>query len=129
MYSDPVACSRLLSPATQCVSVCLLFALSQIDMKFFVGFVGVLLVLFAVLSSIGLLSYIGVAGSLIILEVVPFLVLAVGVDNLFIIVHSYEVSTRCLCKIAPSGHLPCTVCKLLGAHSTFMVWSSCYLAC
>ena len=30
-------------------------------------------------------------GSLIILEVVPFLVLAVGVDNLFIMVHSYEV--------------------------------------
>ena len=31
--------------------------------------------------------------SLIILEVVPFLVLAVGVDNLFILVHSYEVHT------------------------------------
>ena len=31
--------------------------------------------------------------SLIKLEVVPFLVLAVGVDNLFILVHSYEVSS------------------------------------
>lgn len=60
-------------------------------MKFFVGLVGVSLVLLAVVASIGLLSYSGVAGSLIILEVVPFLVLAVGVDNLFIIVHSYEV--------------------------------------
>ncbi len=63
-------------------------------MKFFVGLVGVGLVLLAVVASIGLLSYMGVAGSLIILEVVPFLVLAVGVDNLFIIVHSYEVSTH-----------------------------------
>ncbi len=61
-------------------------------MKFFVGLVGVGLVLLAVVASIGILSYMGVAGSLIILEVVPFLVLAVGVDNLFIIVHSYEVS-------------------------------------
>ena len=50
------------------------------------------MVLVAVLSSIGLLSYIGVMNTLIILEVVPFLVLAVGVDNFFILVHSYEVS-------------------------------------
>ena len=36
----------------------------------------------------------GIESSLIILEVVPFLVLAVGVDNLFILVHSYEVRGR-----------------------------------
>ena len=77
------------------VSVCVPFyciiSCIQIDMKFTVGFIGVLLVLLAVLAAIGTLSYIGIAASLIILEVVPFLVLAVGVDNLFIIVHSYEV--------------------------------------
>ena len=48
--------------------------------------------LLAVGASVGFLSLFGVEGSLIILEVVPFLVLAVGVDNLFILVHSYEVS-------------------------------------
>jgi Niemann-Pick C1 protein len=36
--------------------------------------------------------------TLIIIEVVPFLVLAVGVDNLFIIVHSYEVRPGYTCK-------------------------------
>ena len=75
------------SPMT--LHLCLLS--KQIDMKLIVGFIGVLLVLLAVLAAIGTLSYIGIAASLIILEVVPFLVLAVGVDNLFIIVHSYEV--------------------------------------
>ena len=58
------------------------------------GTVGVLMVGMAVTSALGLYGYLGVKGTLIALEVVPFLVLAVGVDNLFIIVHAYEV---CLC--------------------------------
>ena len=69
-----------------------LFMCPQIDMKISVGFLGVLLVLFAVVASICLLNLARVTVTLIIIEVVPFLVLAVGVDNLFIIVHSYEVS-------------------------------------
>ena len=60
-------------------------------MKISVGFVGVLIVLFAVLTAICFLNLARVTATLIIIEVVPFLVLAVGVDNLFIIVHSYEV--------------------------------------
>lgn len=55
------------------------------------GFFGVFIVIVAVGGSLGFLSYLNVEASLIILEVVPFLVLAVGVDNLFILVHSYEV--------------------------------------
>lgn len=58
------------------------------------------MVLLAVISSLGLLSYVGITATLIILEVVPFLVLAVGVDNLFILVHSYEVCIQyinCVC--------------------------------
>ena len=68
-----------------------LLSYTQVDMKISIGFIGVLMVLVAVVSSIGLLSYIGVMNTLIILEVVPFLVLAVGVDNFFILIHSYEV--------------------------------------
>ena len=49
--------------------------------------------LVAVTSSLGMYSYFNVKSSLIVLEVVPFLVLAVGVDNLFILVHSYEVQS------------------------------------
>ena len=47
--------------------------------------------LVAVVASLGVYSYMAVTATLIVLEVVPFLVLAVGVDNLFILVHSYEV--------------------------------------
>lgn len=61
-----------------------------IDLKISVGFVGVLFVLLSVMSSIGFYSYCGVAGTLIIFEVIPFLVLAVGVDNIFIIVQHFE---------------------------------------
>lgn len=63
----------------------------QVDLKIVLGLCGVLIVLLAVAASVGFLSLFGIEGSLIILEVVPFLVLAVGVDNLFILVHSYEV--------------------------------------
>jgi Niemann-Pick C1 protein len=61
-----------------------------IDLKITVGFVGVLFVLLSVMSSIGFYSYCGIAGTLIIFEVIPFLVLAVGVDNIFIIVQHFE---------------------------------------
>ncbi|GCC42099.1 hypothetical protein chiPu_0026058 [Chiloscyllium punctatum] len=42
----------------------------------------------------GFYAYIGVPSSLIILEVVPFLVLAVGADNLFILVLQYQRDER-----------------------------------
>lgn len=66
--------------------------LFQVDLKILLGLSGVIIVLLSVCASLGFFSYMGVEASLIILEVVPFLVLAVGVDNLFILVHSYEVS-------------------------------------
>lgn len=53
------------------------------------GFCGVVIVLLSVLASIGLLSYLGVRSTLIIAEVIPFLVLAVGVDNIFILVQHF----------------------------------------
>lgn len=68
----------------------------QIDSKLTVGLCGVLIVLMSVSSSIGLFSYCRIPATLIIIEVVPFLVLAVGVDNIFILIHSYHV-TPTLC--------------------------------
>lgn len=65
----------------------------KVDTKLVVGLFGVLLVLVAVVASLGFYSYMQVTATLIVLEVVPFLVLAVGVDNLFILVHSYEVGS------------------------------------
>ena len=54
----------------------------------------VVLVLLSVASSIGFYGYIGVPATLIIIEVSPFLVLAVGVDNIFILVQTYQREPR-----------------------------------
>lgn len=45
----------------------------------------------AVLASMGFLALLGLPSSLIIVEVVPFLVLAVGADNIFIFVQELQV--------------------------------------
>jgi len=55
--------------------------------KFTLGLFGIVLVILSVASSVGCFSAVGVKVTLIIAEVIPFLVLAVGVDNVFILVH------------------------------------------
>ncbi|XP_075233527.1 NPC intracellular cholesterol transporter 1 homolog 1b-like isoform X2 [Lycorma delicatula] len=59
-----------------------------IDSKLTVGVFGVLLVLLSVLSAVGICSYLRLPTTLLVIEVIPFLVLAVGVDNIFIIVQA-----------------------------------------
>ena len=61
-----------------------------VQSKFSLGVVGILIVLMSVSASIGLFSAVGFKVTLIIAEVIPFLVLAVGVDNIFLIVHEFE---------------------------------------
>ncbi|XP_023414361.2 NPC1-like intracellular cholesterol transporter 1 isoform X5 [Loxodonta africana] len=61
-----------------------------VDSKGTLGLGGVAVVLGAVMAAIGFFSYLGVPSSLIILQVVPFLVLAVGADNIFIFVLEYQ---------------------------------------
>ncbi|KAM6035889.1 NPC1-like intracellular cholesterol transporter 1 [Theristicus caerulescens] len=94
---------------------------------------GIAVVLGAVFASMGFLALVGLPSSLIILEVVPFLVLAVGADNIFIFVQEYQQSQRelgetqeqhigrVLAQVAPSMLL-CSlsevICFLLGALSS-----------
>ncbi|XP_015745684.1 NPC1-like intracellular cholesterol transporter 1 [Python bivittatus] len=101
-----------------------------VDAKVTIALGGVLVVLGAVLSSLGFFSFVGLPSSLIILEVVPFLVLAVGADNIFIFVLEYQRSQplpgetpeqhlgRTLGDVAP-GMLLCSlsevICFFLGA--------------
>lgn len=61
-----------------------------VQSKFTLGIVGILIVLMSVSASVGLFSAAGIKVTLIIAEVIPFLVLAVGVDNIFLIVHEFE---------------------------------------
>lgn len=61
-----------------------------IGSKFTLGLFGIGLVILSVSSSVGFFSACGVKVTLIIAEVIPFLVLAVGVDNVFILVHELD---------------------------------------
>ncbi|XP_027951222.1 NPC1-like intracellular cholesterol transporter 1 [Eumetopias jubatus] len=101
-----------------------------VDSKVTLGLGGVAVVLGAVTAAMGFFSYLGVPSSLVILQVVPFLVLAVGADNIFIFVLEYqrlprrpgerreEHTGRALGRVAPSMLL-CSlseaICFFLGA--------------
>ncbi|KAI4297881.1 hypothetical protein L6164_037740 [Bauhinia variegata] len=61
-----------------------------VSSKVLLGLSGVMLVMLSVLGSVGIFSAIGVKSTLIIMEVIPFLVLAVGVDNMCILVHAMK---------------------------------------
>lgn len=63
-------------------------------MKIFLGLSGVLLVLLSVIASGGVFTYMGVPATLISLEVIPFLLLAVGVDNIYVMVQTYQNTDR-----------------------------------
>jgi Niemann-Pick C1 protein len=67
---------------------------AMIDSKITLGIGGVIIVLASVVASGGLFGYIGVPATLIIFEVIPFLVLAVGVDNIFILVQTHQRDTK-----------------------------------
>ncbi|EDW75199.1 uncharacterized protein Dwil_GK19822 [Drosophila willistoni] len=51
---------------------------------------GIVIVLASVLCSLGFWGYVGITTTMLAIEVIPFLVLAVGVDNIFIMVHTYQ---------------------------------------
>ena len=104
-----------------------------IDSKVGLAIVGVLIVLASVSSSVGFLSLCDVKVSLIIVEVVPFLVLAVGVDNIFIIVQSLnrensshedsieDKMAKVMSKVGPSlmlAFISEVSCFFLGAMSS-----------
>lgn len=61
-----------------------------VQSKFTLGVAGIIIVLMSVSASVGLFSAAGIKVTLIIAEVIPFLVLAVGVDNIFLICHEFE---------------------------------------
>ncbi|XP_072460487.1 NPC intracellular cholesterol transporter 1 isoform X1 [Notamacropus eugenii] len=104
-----------------------------VDSKISLGIAGILMVLSSVVCSLGFFSYIGIPLTLIVIEVIPFLVLAVGVDNIFILVQTFQRDERLpgetldkqlgrlLGEVAPSMFLSSfseTVAFFLGALST-----------
>ncbi|KAF8572283.1 hypothetical protein P879_03201, partial [Paragonimus westermani] len=65
-----------------------------VDLRVTLGLGGVLIVVVSVVASVGVWSFAGTPATLIIIEVIPFLVLAVGVDNIFILVHDFEFDEK-----------------------------------
>lgn len=59
--------------------------------RFLLGLSGIIIILLSVSSSAGLFSFFGVKSTLIIAEVIPFMVLAIGIDNIFLIVHELHI--------------------------------------
>ncbi|XP_055844518.1 NPC intracellular cholesterol transporter 1 homolog 1b [Episyrphus balteatus] len=51
---------------------------------------GIFIVMVSVVCSLGFWGYMDVTTTMLAIEVIPFLVLAVGVDNIFIMVHTYH---------------------------------------
>lgn len=63
---------------------------SLIHTKFSLGLFGIFVVLLSVIVSVGFFSFFNISATLIIAEVIPFLILAVGVDNIFLLTHELE---------------------------------------
>ncbi|KAB0803649.1 hypothetical protein PPYR_00619 [Photinus pyralis] len=78
-----IALGRIRSVATLCL-----------DSKVTLGIGGIVIVLCSVICSLGVCGYIGITTTLLTIEVIPFLVLAVGVDNIFIIVQTHQRRPR-----------------------------------
>ncbi|KAK4054758.1 niemann-Pick type C- protein 1 [Microbotryomycetes sp. JL201] len=71
-----------------------------VDSKFLLGLWGIVIVLLSVSTSVALCSALGVKVTLIIAEVIPFLVLAIGVDNVFILSHELDQQNKRAYSIA-----------------------------
>lgn len=105
------------------------------------GLGGVAIVAAAVLGALGLLSWGGGRATLIIMEVLPFLVLAVGVDNMFILAAAAEEQApglaaeervaRALAEVGPSIALAaaCEVAAFAAGALTSMPALRAFAAC
>uniref|UniRef100_A0AAQ4RWU3 Niemann-Pick disease, type C1 n=1 Tax=Gasterosteus aculeatus aculeatus TaxID=481459 RepID=A0AAQ4RWU3_GASAC len=91
----------------------------MVDSKISLGISGILIVLSSVSSSLGIFSYCGIPLTLIVIEVIPFLVLAVGVDNIFIVVQAYQRDER-----MPQEELHQQIGRILGDVAPSMLLSS-----
>lgn len=67
------------------VSMSIGFFPSYVHNRFLLGFAGITVVIFSVMSAIGITFYASIPLTMISAEVVPFLILAIGVDNMFLL--------------------------------------------
>jgi predicted RND superfamily exporter protein len=65
-----------------------------VDMKVSLATGGIIIILASALAATGVFGWARVASNLIVMEVVPFLILAVGADNVFILVMDIQREER-----------------------------------
>lgn len=90
-----------------------------VDMKVSLGVAGVALVILSVGASVGIFSYMKIPTTLIIFEVIPFLVLAVGVDNIFILTQSIQRD-----RIQPGEDVETQIGRIVGRVGPAMLLTS-----
>lgn len=61
-----------------------------IKSKVIMSFIGILIVILSVMVSAGICGFLGIKATLIIGQVIPFLILAIGVDNMYIISNTLD---------------------------------------
>lgn len=67
------------------VSISIGFFPSAVHNRFLLGLAGIFVVIFSLVTAMGITFYMKVPLTMISAEVVPFLILAIGVDNMFLI--------------------------------------------
>ncbi|XP_070161109.1 NPC intracellular cholesterol transporter 1 homolog 1b [Polyergus mexicanus] len=85
---------------------------------------GIIIVIASVACSLGIFGYAGVPTTLLTIEVIPFLVLAVGVDNIFILVQSYQRTPRRVDQ-SISEHIG-TIMAMVGPSMLLTSMSECF---
>ncbi|XP_020288824.1 Niemann-Pick type protein homolog 1B-like [Pseudomyrmex gracilis] len=89
------------------------------ESKIVVSIGGIIIVMASVACSLGIFGYIGIPTTLLTIEVIPFLVLAVGVDNIFILVQTYQRNPR-----FNDESIPKHIGRIMGAVGPSMLLSS-----
>ena len=92
------------------ISISIGYFPNKVHSRFLVGLAGILIVIFSMVDAIGFISYMGIQTSMISSEVVPFLILAIGVDNMFIIIRAEKAVDPSIVEVDERiGHALSTV--------------------
>ncbi|CCK70009.1 sphingolipid transporter KNAG_0D02600 [Huiozyma naganishii CBS 8797] len=96
--------------------------------RILLGFSGILIVASSVICAAGLLSVFGVKSTLIIAEVIPFLILAIGIDNIFLLTHEYDRVTEISGPLSPKERLIKSVMHIFPSILlSFICQAGCFL--
>ena len=96
--------------------------------RFLLGLFGILIVISSVICSAGFWSIFGVKSTLIIAEVIPFLILAIGIDNIFLITHAYDSTFRSSTELIIEDRVTTSISKITPSiFSSMICQAGCFL--